>query len=143
MANEIPLTPPNFVDNFTPANPLGWLQSMERHIIVWGIPRLRPANSGIDRVEQFYRRARLMALLTGRLAPANEEQAAFLAEVGQGQPVSLLSTGSEGLATDGFAPTLRKVEDGWQWQAGAYHGQAADLKQAVQFYVAVVNQLAG
>jgi hypothetical protein len=127
------LTLPNFVDKFTPANPLGWLQSMEQHIIVRDIPCLRPSDSGIERVEQFYRRARLIALLTGRLAPANGEQAGFLAAVEQGQPVILLEVEAD-FVERGLAPTLRWIQSGWRWEFGVLCGAAVELLDALADY---------
>jgi hypothetical protein len=140
---ETILTPPSFIEGLTPADMLAWGRvedgpaATERMLALYG------RDTAIDLLSTRYNRARLLALLDGVENPANEEQAAFLAAVRQGQPVSLLSAGSEDLAEAGFAPTLRQVEGGWEWRAGAYQGQAAELKQAVQFYVTIINQMAG
>lgn len=138
------LTPPSFVEGMTPDDLLEWGRKEDSSKIINDMLSLYEESTVVDMLLVRYSRYRLVALLSGSDAPANEEQEVFLAAAREGQPISLLSVGNEHLAKQGFQPTLRKVKDGdWQWQVGGYTGEKATLWAALYECMTIANRIIG
>lgn len=143
MNTNTVLTPPSFAVGLTPADILAWGRDEDGSDAIEAMLDRYGEDTAVALLLARYNRAHLVALLVGQVTPEGDEQAAFLAAVEAGQPVSLLSVGHEDLAAQGFAPTVQKAAGGWRWQCGSYGGGQPDLTAALQQYAQTVNRLAG